>query len=217
MRYIKWILGIPAIILILLFSHYTLPARDIVQIVGTDVKRMDIGTSSWFWASPDAGTNKSHTRDVRFINAIWPDGDPRVYRNEDTNWHWPPYFKFNSSNLSAKTQALAKEDKVWVAVTHYGWRIQFLSIFPNAVKIVRVDGPNTFLFPWFNVILFLIIALLAFFTYRMVRAFKRENIDPVLDQIEDIVDDVEESVEEAQQKASAATTGLRAWFKRWFG
>jgi len=88
MKYLKWIVGIPLLIVVVAFLHYTLPGRDVVRIVGTDVKRMDIGSSSLFWAAPDAGTNPNWTRDVRFINTVWPDGEPRVYRNEDTDWGW---------------------------------------------------------------------------------------------------------------------------------
>lgn len=217
MRYIKWIIGIPLIIMLIAFAHYNLPGRDVVQIVGTDVKRMDIGTTAWFWASQDAGTNKSHTRDVRFINAIWPNGAPRVYRNEDTNWNWPPYFKFNSSNLNARTQAIAKEDNNWVAITHYGWRIQLLSIFPNAVKVERVSGPDVFLIPWFNIAFLAVVGLMAYGIFRIVRRFKRRSIDPVLDQLDDMVDDVGEKAAEMHSQADEASTGVKAWFKRWFG
>ena len=163
MKYVKWIVGIPLVLVIVLFAHYTLPGRDVVRIVGTDVKRMDIGSSSLFWAAPDAGTNPNWTRDVRFINAVWPNGEPRVYRNEDTEWRWPPYLKFNSSNVTAQAQDLAKKDgEVWVAVTHYGWRIQLFTIFPNIISIQEVSGPNAFLIPWFNIIFFLVLAAIAY-------------------------------------------------------
>lgn len=220
MRYLKWLLWALAVLLVgivLLFVHYTLPARDIVQIVGTDVKRMDVGDSSWFWAEPDAGTNQSQTRDVRFINAVWPNGRPRVYRNEDTNWNWPPYFKFDSGNLVAQAQSLANQRDQWVAVTHYGWRVEFLSIFPNIISIKLVAGPDVFLIPWFNIVFFVIVALFVLVIWRVLRRFKTTNIDPVLEDLDDVIDDVEKGAADARAKAADAQKGLRAWFKRWFG
>ncbi|WP_428648748.1 DUF1523 family protein [Roseibium sp.] len=222
MKFLKWIIGIPVLLVVVAFLHYTLPGRDVVRIVGTDVKRMDIGSSSLFWAAPDAGTNKNWTRDVRFINAVWPNGEPRVYRNEDTDWGWPPYFKFDSSNITAQAQDLAKKGgDVWVAVTHYGWRIKLFTIFPNVISIERVSGPNVFLIPWFDILFFLVLGLLGYLIFRTIRALKRKHVDPIVEGIDDFVDDVGENVEqatsEAQRRATEATGGFRRWKKRWFG
>jgi uncharacterized protein DUF1523 len=221
-KYIKWIVGIPIVLMIVLFAHYTLPGRDVVRIVGTDVKRMDIGSSSLFWAAPDAGTNMNWTRDVRFINSVWPNGEPRVYRNEDTDWGWPPYFKFDSSNVTAQAQDLAKkEGDSWVAITHYGWRIKLFTIFPNVIDIKPVSGPDVILIPWFNLIFFLVLGVLAYLVFRAVRAFKQRRIDPVVENIDEFMDDVGENAEQARAKAeehaTAASSGFRRWFKRWFG
>lgn len=222
--YVKWaliILAIPAFLFAAAMLHYTLPGRDIVQIVGTDVKRMDVGKSSWFWASQDAGTNQTWTRDVRFINAVWPNGKPRVYRNEDTNWNWPPYLKFDSGNLTAEAQALAQQQNKWVAITHYGWRIELFSIFPNAVNIKRIEGPNVLLIPWFNILFFCTLGFLITMTYLAVKRFKERRIDPVLEDIDEITDNISDDVSEhadaARDKVREATSGFQAWFKRWFG
>ncbi|MCX2725577.1 DUF1523 family protein [Roseibium salinum] len=221
-KWFKWIIGIPVVLVVVLFAHYTLPGRDVVRIVGTDVKRMDIGASSLFWAAPDAGTNPNWTRDVRFINTVWPNGRPRVYRNEDTDWGWPPYFKFDSSNITAQAQSLSKKDEdIWVAVTHYGWRLELFTIFPNAIDIDVVSGPDVFLIPWFNILFFLVLGVIGYLAFRTVRAFKRTRVDPIVDGIDDFFDDVGENAgqarEDAQKRASEATSGLRRWFKRWFG
>lgn len=222
MKYVKWIIGIPLILVFVAFAHYTLPGRDVVRIVGTDVKRMDIGQSSWFWAAPDAGTNPTWTRDVRFINAVWPDGDPRVYRNEDTEWGWPPYFKFDSGNITAQAQDLVKtEGDVWVAITHYGWRIKYFTIFPNAIHIEPISGPNAFLIPWFNIAFFLVLFGLIYLAYRTTMHYKRKHVDPIVEGVDDLIDDVSENVEQARAKAEShattATSGFRRWLKRWFG
>ncbi len=216
----KWVVGILIAVMLGLFLHYTLPSRDIVQIVGTDVKRMDIGNSI-FWASPDAGTNKESTRDVRFINVAFPDGKPFVYRNEDTDWSWPPYFKFDSGTITAQAQSLAKQDEVWVAVRHYGWRIKLFTIFPNAVSIKQVSGPDAFLFPWFNTVFFLILGAILYGFYRVMATIKERQVDPVLESLEETADNVSRYAEEthsaAQEKAQNVEKGLKGWFKRWFG
>ncbi|MEP3048203.1 MAG: DUF1523 family protein [Roseibium sp.] len=222
MNWLKWIIGVPLALLFLVFAHYTLPGRDVVRIVGTDVKRMDIGSSSWFWAAPDAGTNPNWTRDVRFINAVWPNGDPRVYRNEDTDWGWPPYFKFDSSNVTAQAQDLTRQEgKTWVAITHYGWRIKLFTIFPNVISIKEVSGPNIFLIPWFNIVFLLLVAAVIITFLRTVLALKRRQVDPIVDKVDDMIDDVNESAgqatDTARRHASTATSGFRRWLKRWFG
>ncbi|PLW78128.1 DUF1523 family protein [Cohaesibacter celericrescens] len=220
MQILKWAVGAIIAILVVLFLHYTLPSRDIVRIVGTDVKRMDIG-ASWFWASPDAGTTKVDTRDVRFINAELPNGKPYVYRNEDTDWSWPPYLKFDSGNLTAQAQSLAQKNDNWVAVTHYGWRIKLFTIFPNVVKIKPVAGPDVFLIPWFNIVFFMCLAAIAYFIVRMIRIFKVEQIDPVLDEIEQTADEMTDNMsdytDQAQSRLGSIRAAIKAWFKRWFG
>jgi len=217
LRRIKWIFRFVLLASLAAFLHYSLPSKDIVKIVGTDVKRMDIGGRSWLWASPDAGTQANFTRDVRFINAAWPDGSPRVYRNEDTNWSWPPYFKFDSGNLNAEAQALAKENDVWIAVTHYGWRINLLSMFPNAISIARVAGPETTLIPYFNIAFFTLAAALSIYIFLRIRRFKRRRIDPVLKDVEGAWDAVEDTASDARDSAVDAGRGLRARFRKWFG
>ncbi|PKP84104.1 MAG: DUF1523 domain-containing protein [Alphaproteobacteria bacterium HGW-Alphaproteobacteria-2] len=174
MGYVKPVLAMLAAALVAAFLHYNLPQRDIVQIVGTEVSREDV-------QQPD-GTLA--TRDVRFINARTEAGRPRVYRNEDTGWRWPPYLKFDTGNLQAEAQSMAKADQ-WVAVTHYGWRIPMFSIFPNAVRIRAVEGPEVQLIPWFNIVALALLAALAWGIWRRVQRFRKRRIDPLLDDIDE--------------------------------
>ena len=157
MKIIKRIFAALLILITVALIHYYLPQRDIVQIVNTDVKRMDISKGSPFWDRQDAGTDRQTTRDVRFIYTVNQNDKTRVYRNEDTGWSFPFYLKFNSSDLSAKAENLAKKEETWVAVTHYGWRIRLFSIFPNATKVKQVKGPDVFLIPWFNIVFLLVV------------------------------------------------------------
>jgi heme A synthase len=151
MRYLALALLALLALVVVATLHYTLPQNDVVRIVNTEVRRVDLGPRSrFFWSRSDAGATMSDSRDVRFIETIQPDGDPMVFRNEDTGWGWPPYFKFDSSNLQARAQDLvsSREVPVWVAVRHYGWRSEVFSIFPNALAVAQVEGPDARVFPW---------------------------------------------------------------------
>lgn len=198
MRYAKWtFLGLVAL-LVFSFLHYTLPQRDIVRIVNTEVRRIDFGENSIFWAAPDVGTAGGTTnRDVRFINAVYPDGDPMVFRNEDTGWGWPPYFKLDSSNLQTEASDLVStsENPKWVAVRHYGWRSEFLTIYPNAVGVQQVAGPDVRLIPWTNIIILGLLAAAAIFLWRVWAQFRERTLDPLFDDAEDTWDTVAEKTD----------------------
>ncbi len=218
---IKWAFYIILALVVIAFFHYSLPSRDIVQINGTEVTRMDVGDGSWFWASKDAGTDaETSTRDVRFINAQFVDGDPRVYRNEDTGWSWPPYLKFDSGNLQAQAQGFAKADgDKWVAVHHYGWRIPIISLYPNAYKMTEVAGPDVRLIPWFNIIFLIIVFLIAFAIWRRISRWKDNNVDPYLEDAGEFYDDVTDVLEDgataARERASDAKSGFSKWLDTW--
>ncbi len=182
MRKLKWgFWGVVALIAAL-FLQYTLPSHDVVRI--TEVYNR-LTTVSWenryFYASPDSGTAEARdTRDIRFIAAAFPDGRVKVYRNEDTGWIWPPYFKYDSSNLQAVASNLKSSDAnpKWVMVTHYGWRLAWLSIYPNAVRITEVPGPDYRYFPWLNVVILALLAFVVFMVRRMWLQFVERVVDP---------------------------------------
>lgn len=99
MRLVKYALLALLVLLVTVFLNFYLPSKDVVRIVGTDVKRMDV-VNREFVVEGDGNTGRN-TRDVRFVNAVWEDGKPRVYRNEETDWGFPWYFKFDSGNVQA--------------------------------------------------------------------------------------------------------------------
>jgi len=191
MRWIKWIVTTLLVVFVVAVFHYVLPQRDIVRIIDAYEKRQDFGVNSIFWAQPDAGTSTQPTRDVRFIDTIMPDGSVMVYRNEDTSFSWPFYFKFDSADINAQAKELIsnKDNPTWVAIRHYGWRNEYLTIFPNATSLKVVDGPDVRLIPWFNIIFFTILGLFGLGIFRLLQRFKRRRIDPVLEDIEDAWDD----------------------------
>ncbi len=167
------------------FLHYTLPQKDIARIIDGYERRVDFGLTSVFWANSPTGTANLETRDVFFIDAAMPDGSLMVYRNEDTGFGWPPYFKVDSANLNAEAKTLAstEADPVWVAISHYGWRSEFLTIYPNATSIERVSGPDASTVPWFSLILLAVLAVLFFILYRVTRRFYVRWISPVVERL----------------------------------
>jgi hypothetical protein len=213
MRYIKWSFCGLIFLIVASMLHYTLPQRDIVRVINTEIKREDHGVNSIFWASPDAGSDGTTTqRDVRFIETRRNNDSIMIYRNEDTGWGWPPYFKFDSANLQAelRDEASAAGAEKWVAIRHYGWRNEWFSIYPNALSMRVVDGPDARFFPWFNVIFLTIVAAIIYAIWvRWVR-FRKRRIDPVIEDAGEAWDRVDAAGDAAGEKVSGV-------FSRWFG
>ncbi|ABD53702.1 DUF1523 family protein [Jannaschia sp. CCS1] len=168
------------------FAHYTLPQRDVVRIVRAESLLTDVeGFNRYFYSSPDSGTSGASTaRDIRYINTIRADdGTVMVYRNEDTGLLWPPYFKFDSQDLQTEAANLesTENDPIWVAVTHYGWRSNWISIYPNALSIERVENRDVTLFPWPTVIVLLVFAAFIFMAWRIWERFEDRVLVPARD------------------------------------
>ena len=196
MSYVRWTLRILFYVLVAAFLHYTLPQHDVARITDTYNQRVDYGINSMFWAEGYTGeATGMETRDVFFIQTFRDNGKPMIYRNEDTGWGWPPYLKFDTSNLQAEASDLiskkSAETEQWVVIRHYGWRNEFLSIFPNAVKLWPVDGPDVRIIPWRNIIILTL--LFAGFWALRVRwiRFRKKRIDPVIDEVEETWDETE--------------------------
>jgi hypothetical protein len=184
LTYIKWTFWIVFWALVAAFLHYTLPQRDIVRIADTYETRIDFGENSIFWADAATGNATGQvSRDVFFIQAIRPNGRPIVYRNEDTGWGWPPYFKFDTTNLQTEAADLRSTQDAprWVAMKHYGWRSEFLSIFPNAVGLREVAGPDVRIVPWVNIVILALLAAAVWAIWARWRRFRANRIDPWLD------------------------------------
>ena len=156
---VKFGIGVVLVLLLALFFHYNLPRTVVVQISGTDVKRIDKKNSSDKNQSNNNTSAKAarQTSDVKFINSMSRSGKTIVFRNEDTGWGWPPYLKFDSADLTAEAQAFAADQaKPWVLVKYYGWRIKVFSMFPNAVNLKVVDRDYSH-FPLFNIVFFVLL------------------------------------------------------------
>lgn len=217
MRYVKWGFWLVLVALVFAFLHYTLPQKDIVRIVGTENRRVDIGENSIFWSRAEVGMANSTSRDVFFINAVYPNGKTMEYRNEDTGWGWPPYFKIDSFGLQtqAKELASAAERPIWVAVTHYGWRNKFFTIFPNAVSVRQVEGPDVTLIPWVNIVILTFLAFILFMIRRIWMQFRERTIDPALDDVAETWDAVDARADAARERAAGRWGRFKAWLATW--
>jgi hypothetical protein len=214
---IKWGLRILVLLIVGLFLHYTLPQRDIVQIVNTYNRVTPIGGNWMFYGSEDTGTGAetSTSRDIRFIDAVYPDGRTMTYRNEDTGWFWPPYFKWDSSTLQAEATTSARNSSQWVAVTHYGWRMPIISIYPNAVKVTPVEGPDATFFPWLNLVIISFLLAGIFMIRRMWLQFRERMVDPTLSRAGDALGAVGDRAEAVQKEARGFFGRIGAWANTW--
>ena len=192
----KWTIRIILLLLVAAFLHYTLPQRDIVRIAGTYTKRRDfsdLGITRLFWRNTTGRDAAIVSRDVQFVQAVTPAGQPRVYRNQDTGWGWPPYFKFDTANLQTRAADLVSgpETPRWAVVTHYGWRNELFSIFPNAVAIRPVEGPDVRIIPWVNIAILVLLAALALWFWTAFRRFKERRINAAIQGASDALDSLE--------------------------
>ena len=168
MKYIKYFLVVVFLLIVFLFVHYTLPSKDIVRIVGTEVVRTEVGSNPIFWVR--GGTGDTLNRDIRFINgAEFGTEKDKVYRNEDTGWRWPPYLKFDSGDIQAQAQRLAGENVERVLINHYGIRSRTFSIYPNVTSIRELNPGETEPLNWLRYIGFGIVIVLLLVFWRLWR------------------------------------------------
>lgn len=165
LRIAGWVLLGMLAIAFLGFLNYYLPSTRVVQVTGTDVKRMDA-------RRPDS-TGVARSRDVRFISAMEYGGDrPYTFRNEDTGWGFPFYFKFDSGDLATRVQNIVAADPgAPVAITYYGWRIPIFDLYPNAVSARRVDPDHTPI-PYTTIVVILLLAALAAWIWLRIRRWR---------------------------------------------
>lgn len=218
-KFLKRTFQLTVLLFVAGFLHYTLPQHDIVRITNTYNRLTTVGTeNAWAYASPDTGTAESTTtRDIRFIDAAYADGSVIVYRNEDTGWVWPPYFKYDSSNLQAEAGNLKSTEAApkWVSVTHYGWRFPFLSIYPNAVSVKEVAGPDVQIIPYVNIVVLAALAFGLFMLRRMWLQFLERVVEPAAAEVGDTWDGVEAQAGAAAGRAKGVFGRIGAWFGTW--
>ena len=215
MAIIKWAFWGVIWLIIAGFFHYTLPQVDIVRITDTYEKRIDFGDNSIFWSNADVGNSTAvGNRDVFFIQSRRAKGDVMVYRNEDTGWGWPPYFKFGTSNIQAQATDLIsnKNDETitWVLQRHYGWRSELLSVYPNVVRMRVIDDPDMRLIPWQNIVTLAALFAVFWALWARWRRFWAARVEPALDEVTAGLDEAGTHV---VGRASRFFDWLRQFFK----
>ncbi|GMG84768.1 DUF1523 family protein [Paralimibaculum aggregatum] len=202
MSKVKWILYAILLAAVAGLLHYSLPKRDIVRITGQEVKRQDSSTE----------TGAAATRDVNFIFVVDTEGEEAEYRNEDTDFGWPPYFKFDTQNVASKAanNISTADNPKWVVITYYGWRFQMSSSFPNIVSIRPAEGPDEPLYPWFNGIVVAVLVIGFLIVRRFVIVLYGRHVDPLVDAIDKQWDDTTETVSTRYQ-------GVSGWFRKLLG
>jgi len=222
MRYVIPTLKTIAFLFVFGLLHYVLPQHDVAKITSTEVIRMDFSSfNRWFFAQSDSGSAELTTRDMRLINTqrkksfllgfYRRDAEGvMVFRNEDTGWIWPPYFKFDSSDLQAGASAnqSAPGAEQWVVITHYGWRNRFFTIYPNAIGIRPIDGPDVRIIPWFNIFFFAFVIFGYFFLRAVWRQFRERKIDPIMEDAGDAMGRVSDHAEQTRGR-------IGGWLGSW--
>jgi len=222
MRKVKTTFFVLLFVLVGSLLHYVLPQHDIVRVTSTEVIRTDFtALNRLFYAQADSGAAELGTRDLRLIYTekkktfllgfIARDATKiMVYRNEDTGWIWPPYFKFDSSDLQAASaaQVSVSGEEQWAVMTHYGWRNKYLSIYPNAIGIRPVDGPDVRIIPWFNIFFFIFLLVGFLFLRAIWRQFRERTVDPAMQDISENLDAVGDAVAEKRGR-------FRRWLDTW--
>ena len=222
MHYVKVVSGVLLGVIVFAFLDYSLPSKNTVRITNTYNRLTYISPSnSIFYASDDTGTveNQQGQRDIRFIDTVRPNGKVFVYRNEDTGWIWPPYFKYDSSNLHSEATNLQSTaaNAQWVSITAYGWRVPWLSIYPNAVSIGTVAGPNEHPRNWPAVIVCIVLLLFLLLIWRMWAQFRQRTIDPAVARVDQAWDDVEAHADAARDRVVAEAGEAKGRVSGWLG
>lgn len=229
MKYARWVLPGLFALLVFLFLDYTLPGRDTVRVVNTYNRVTEIGANSIFYSGADTGTNDTSPvsgdgrRDIRFIETIRPNGKALVFRNEDTGWIWPPYFKYDSSDLQARSTDLRStaEAPRWVSMTSYGWRLPWITVYPNAISIRPVAGPDVHETNWPRLIVLGVLLLLLLLIWRMWAQFRERTIDPARARADAAWDRVDARADAARDRIGSevgeARGRVRGWLDTWRG
>ncbi|GAA9720529.1 DUF1523 family protein [Helicobacter pylori] len=143
-------------LVLMLLVSYCMPHYSAAVISGVEVKRMNENENT-----PNNKEVKTLARDVYFVQTYDPKDKKSVtvYRNEDTHFSFPFYFKFNSADISALAQSLVNQQ---VEVQYYGWRINLFNMFPNVIFLKPLKESADISKPIFSWILYALLLMVFF-------------------------------------------------------
>jgi hypothetical protein len=185
MRVVKWVALLLVLAVVGTFLHYVLPRHAVVYVTSTENRIVSPDEVRGFRSLGEGSTTNAQgqaVNDVFFINSVKRDGGVLVFRNEDTGFGFPTYFKFNSADVQAEAQdAVSTRDAPrWMVVRYYGWRVPYLSMFPNAVSMSPAEGRDVRIIPWFNIVFLSLLIALVWAVAARLRRWQRRRNDPTL-------------------------------------
>lgn len=146
--------------------NYAFPSYEDTVVTGMEAKRID----------KDGPISKSNpadgqVRDAYFIFTKNPSTNKiMVYRNEDTGWGLPFYFKFNSADVQAEAQSYANTGQL-VQIKYYGWRIVYFNEFRNIVSVKPLASAEEKSSPIFSYILYALLLFTFFLSVQLIRGW----------------------------------------------
>lgn len=148
-------------------ANYLTPHYEITRVTGVEVKRVD----------KDGVISKANPADgpIRDVYYIYTQKDsttgPMVYRNEDTRWGFPFYFKFGSANLQAQAASFANEPNQLVQLKYYGWRLVLFDEYRNLTSMKAVDADASPAWPVLSYILYGLLLMSLFLSIQFIRGW----------------------------------------------
>lgn len=184
MRVVKWVALLLVLAVMGSFLHYVLPRHAVVYVTSTENRIVSPDEVRGFRSLNEGTTNAQGqvVNDVFFINTVKRDGDVLVFRNEDTGFGFPLYFKFNSADVQAEAQdaVTTRDTPRWMVVRYYGWRVPYLSMFPNSISISAAESRDVRIIPWFNIVILSLLIALVWAVAARIRRWQRRRSDPTV-------------------------------------
>jgi hypothetical protein len=189
-----------------------------VRIVETEVRRVEVPQTALFWADSEPVNPQSQNRDVKFVSSVNSAGNPFVFRNEDTGWGWPPYFKFDSADLQARAsdRISTEAEPRWVTAHFYGIRSNLFTIYPNLVDMSPAAGPAARVIPWTRIVILVVVIALVLTIRAALKRFWRNRVDPVVRDVSEAFDDADEAVDMRLARSRKAFRGRRERLREWW-
>jgi hypothetical protein len=184
MRVVKWVALLLVAVVVGGFLHYVLPRHAVVYVTSTENRIVSPDEVRGFRSFSEGSATNAQGQvvtDVFFINTVKRDGDVLVFRNEDTGFGFPLYFKFNSADVQAEAQDAVSTNAAptWMVVRYYGWRVPYMSMFPNAISMSVAEGRDVRIIPWFNIVILSLIIALVWAIAARIRRWQRHRADPM--------------------------------------